>query len=52
MKVKLSLSIIELIKDDDKITIQFKAAGSAPILKNNKIFIKLISLRKSGENIQ
>jgi hypothetical protein len=37
VKVKLSLNIVELIKDDDKITIQFKAAGSAPILKNNKI---------------
>jgi hypothetical protein len=26
-----------LVKDDEKITIQFKAAGNAPILKNNKI---------------
>jgi hypothetical protein len=36
MKVIIDL-ILELIKDDEKITIQFKAAGNAPIMKNNKI---------------
>ncbi len=28
---------LELVKDEDKITIQFKAAGNAPMMKNNKI---------------
>jgi hypothetical protein len=26
-----------LVKDEEKITIQFKAAGNAPLLKSNKI---------------
>ncbi len=35
--IKEVFKMLELIKDDDKITIQFKAAGNAPLMKSNKI---------------
>ena len=35
--LKLNHFYLELIKEEEKITIQFKAAGNAPVLKQNKI---------------